>query len=316
MTVKIRLGISSCLAGENVRYDGGNRRNRYLVESLGSFVDYVTVCPEVESGMTVPREPMHLVDDPLNPRMVVRSTGEDLTDHLKEWTKTRVSELQENDLWGFIFKSSSPSCGLEGVKVFDRETGRRKIGSGISSSIFAAHFPKIPMIDENKMDDLQHRRGFIEAIFMFKRWREFREGPVTEAGLVDFHARHKLILLSHSRNICTRMGRLVSGGKGLCVEERLNKYEEFMHLVFKYKATRNKSADMLMHCAGLLKKDLLSSEKAELVDRIDRFRVEKLDLEAPLSFVKDLAERSGTDYLLKQYFLYPDPLETVLSVKA
>src|SRR3990172_1145926 len=150
---KIRLGISTCLLGENVRYDGGHKLDRFLTETLGQYVAYVPVCPEVECGLPVPRESMHLEGDPDAPRLVTSRTKQDMTDRMVRWAKRRVVDLGREDLCGFIFKSNSPSSGMERVRVYDVKGVPAKKGVGIFARIFMDHFLLLPVEDEGRLND-------------------------------------------------------------------------------------------------------------------------------------------------------------------
>ncbi len=167
----VRVGISSCLLGEKVRYDGGHKLDRFLRDTLGRYVEYVPVCPEVGCGFGVPREPMHLVGDPENPRIVTRETEVDLTDRIVGWARKRVSELEKGGLSGFIFKSRSPSCGIHKVKVVTEKGGEVDLGVGIFARVFIDRFPGVPVEDNDRLSDPAVREKFIEAIFTFARWR-------------------------------------------------------------------------------------------------------------------------------------------------
>ena len=169
---KIKLGISSCLLGEKVRYDGGHKLDRFLTDTLGKFVEYVPVCPEVECGLGVPRKSMRLEGNPDSPRLIVTSTREDMTERLSSWAQQRVAQLEKEDICGFIFKSDSPSSGMERVKVYNEKSMPFKAGAGIFAKIFMKHFPLLPVEDEGRLHDPGLRENFIERIFSLKRWRE------------------------------------------------------------------------------------------------------------------------------------------------
>jgi uncharacterized protein YbbK (DUF523 family) len=167
--IKIKLGISSCLLGVNVRYDGGHKLDSFLKDTLGAYVDYVPVCPEVECGLGVPRESMHLEGESENPRLVTTGSNQDRTDLLVDWVLKRVVELEAENLYGFIFKSDSPSCGMERVKVYNEKGMAVKTGIGIFARIFKEHFPLLPVEDEGRLHDPILREKFIERIFALKR---------------------------------------------------------------------------------------------------------------------------------------------------
>ena len=169
---KIRLGISTCLLGEPVRYDGGHKLDRFLTETLGQYVEYVPVCPEVESGLPVPRESMHLEGDSEAPRLVTSRTKQDMTTRMVEWAGERVIALEQEGLCGFIFKSNSPSSGMERVRVYNEKGLPVKSGVGIFARIFMEHFSLLPVEDEGRLHDPELRENFIERIFALKRWRE------------------------------------------------------------------------------------------------------------------------------------------------
>ena len=154
---KIRLGVSACLLGQPVRYDGGHKLDRYVTDILGAYVDYVPVCPEVECGMGIPRESMHLEGDPENPRLITTRTRRDVTDQMLRWAVGRLEELKQENLCGFIFKSTSPSSGMERVKIFDAKGMPHKKGVGLFAGLFMKTFPHLPVEEEGRLHD--RRRG-------------------------------------------------------------------------------------------------------------------------------------------------------------
>lgn len=166
---KIRIGISSCLLGEQVRYDGGHKLDRFLRDTLGEYVEYVPVCPEVECGLGIPRESMHLAGDPESPRLVTTRTGVDLTDRMNRWAAKRVKELESEGLSGFVFKSRSPSSGMERINVFSDKGQPVKKGVGLFARAFMDNFPDIPVEEDGRLNDPGLRENFIEAIFTLGR---------------------------------------------------------------------------------------------------------------------------------------------------
>jgi uncharacterized protein YbbK (DUF523 family) len=162
---KIRLGISSCLLGEPVRYDGGHKHDAYLTDALGRFVEWIPVCPEVECGLPVPREAMRLEGDPASPRLVAIRTHLDHTERMLAWARRRVEELAAGGLSGFVFKANSPSCGREGVPVYDARGTAQEIGVGLFARLFMERFPHLPVEDEERLHDPALRENFIERIF-------------------------------------------------------------------------------------------------------------------------------------------------------
>src|SRR4030066_444615 len=208
---KVKLGISTCLLGENVRYDGGHKLDRFLKDTLGRYVEYVPICPEVECGLGIPRESMHLEGEPEYPRLMTTRTRQDMTRRMVNWARKRVVQLKREDLCGFIFKSNSPSSGMGRVKIYPENKMPVKKGVGIFAGIFMKQFPLLPVEDEGRLHDPGLRENFIERIFALKRWREALNKEQSRRSLIDFHTRHKLLILAHSPKHYQTMGRLVAG---------------------------------------------------------------------------------------------------------
>jgi uncharacterized protein YbgA (DUF1722 family)/uncharacterized protein YbbK (DUF523 family) len=306
---KIKLGISTCLLGENVRYDGGHKLDRFLTDTLGQYVEYLPVCPELECGLGVPRESMHLEGDPAFPRLVTIRTKQDLTDRMVRWAERRVSELEKEDLCGFIFKSDSPSSGMERIKVYTDKGMPVKKGVGIFAGIFMNHFPLLPVEDEGRLQDPEIRENFIERIFTLKRWREVsakKEGP---GKVVDFHTRHKLLILSHSPKHYQAMGKLVSRMKDLPLPELYRQYQNLLMESLQIKTTPKKNANVCQHMMGYFREQLSSGEKKELLEVIDHYRESYLPLIVPLTLINHYVHKYDQPYLKQQVYLNPHPLE-------
>lgn len=309
---KIRLGISTCLLGEPVRFDGGHKWDRFLTDTLGQYVEYVPVCPEVECGLGIPRESLRLVGDWQNPRLITVRTNLDQTDRMKEWAKRKILELEKEDLCGFIFKSGSPSSGMERVKVYDRNGVPAKRGVGIFARAFIDHLPLLPVEDEGRLNDPHLRENFIERIFALKRWREVLREKPSRGKLVDFHTRNKLLLLSHSPSHYQQMGRWVAQGKKAPLKELYARYQTLFLEALKVKATSKKNANVLEHMMGYFKDQLSADEKQELLDIIDRFRQEFLPLIVPVTLITHYVRKYKQPYLLEQSYLQPHPTELQL----
>ncbi|OGV70815.1 MAG: hypothetical protein A3K19_26865 [Lentisphaerae bacterium RIFOXYB12_FULL_65_16] len=244
---RIRLGISACLLGENVRYDGGHKLDRYLRDTLGQFVDYVPVCPESECGLGIPREAMRLVGEPAAPRLVTVKTGVDHTERMLEWASRRVTELEAENLCGFIFKSRSPSSGMERVKVYPPQGMPTHAGVGMFARVFMAHFPLLPVEEEGRLQDPALRENFIERVFTLKRWRDMLADGPSLARLVEFHTRHKLLLLAHSPRDYTELGRWVANAKRRPFPAVLEDYQARLMTALRLRATARKNTNVLQH---------------------------------------------------------------------
>jgi uncharacterized protein YbgA (DUF1722 family)/uncharacterized protein YbbK (DUF523 family) len=306
---KIRLGISACLLGEKVRYDGGHKLDRFLTETLGEYVEYLPVCPEVECGMGVPRQSMRLEGAPESPRLVTVGTGRDFTDRMLNWAKKRVRELEGEDLCGFIFKSGSPSSGMEHVKVYEANSPARKMGTGLFASVFMKHFPRLPVEDEGRLHDPMLRENFIERIFVFKRWREMLVQGQKLNRLVQFHARHKLLIMAHGARHLRLMGKLVAEAKGRGSIPVFAEYEKLLMEALTLKATVKKNTNVLQHMMGYFKKQLSGREKMELIDVISRYYNGDFPLIVPIVLIGHYVQKYNQEYLKEQYYLNPHPLE-------
>ncbi|MEW6599673.1 MAG: DUF523 and DUF1722 domain-containing protein [Nitrospirota bacterium] len=309
---KIKIGISSCLLGEKVRYDGGHKQDRYLTDTLGRYVEWVPVCPEVEYGLPVPRDPMRLVDSPGGPRLVTIKTGVDHTDGMKAWSGKKLDTLEREGLSGFIFKSRSPSSGHSGVKVYSPSGVQIGKGRGIFAGAYTERFPLVPVEDEGRLNDPELRENFIERVFVFKRWRDFIRTDGTTGGLVTFHTSIKLLLMSHSQKHYSLLGRMVAGenkGKPRAVYDR---YISLLMEGLKLIATKKKNTNVLMHIAGYFKKMLSPDAKAELLESIENYHKGLIPLIAPLTLINHYVRLYDVQYLKRQHYLNPHPLELML----
>jgi uncharacterized protein YbgA (DUF1722 family)/uncharacterized protein YbbK (DUF523 family) len=308
MEDKIRLGISACLLGQNVRYDGGHKLDRYLTDTLGQYVEYVPVCPEVECGLGIPREAMRLVGDPESPRLVTVRTQRDFTGRMLTWAKRRVREIEKEGLCGFIFKSGSPSSGMERVKVYNEKGMPEKSGKGLFARAFMEHFPLIPVEDEGRLHDPKLRESFIESIFTLRRWREAILEKKSLGNLVVFHTQHKLLALSHSEKHYRAMGKLVAEGKKRPVNEFYAKYETLLLEALKLKTTVKKNTNVLQHMMGYFKEKLSKDEKQELLEILDEYRKGYIPLVVPITLINHYVRKYRQDYLRQQVYLNPHPI--------
>ncbi|MBP7529584.1 MAG: DUF523 and DUF1722 domain-containing protein [Syntrophorhabdaceae bacterium] len=307
---KITIGISSCLLGEKVRYDEGHKHDRYITDTLGQFFDYVPVCPEVEYGLPVPREAMHLAGDVDNPRLVTVRTGVDHTEGMKKWAENKLEELARQELSGYIFKSKSPSSGMRGVKVYAGSAPPVHRGVGIFAAAFMNRFPLTPVEDEGRLHDPGLRENFIERVFVFARWREFAEKGGSK-DLIEFHSRHKLLIMAHSPKHLSALGKLVSGKRGFGPDVR-SLYIEMLMEGLRLIATIRKNTNVLHHIMGYFKKDLSGVEKKELLDIIDRYHRGLIPLVVPVTLLNHYVLNYDEPYLKGQYYLNPHPVELML----
>jgi len=308
MENKIRIGVSACLLGQPVRFDGSHKHDRYLTNTLGEYLDFVPVCPEVESGFSIPRETLRLVGDPEAPRLVTSRTNIDHTDRMLGWAEKRVRELESENLCGFIFKSDSPSSGLMRVKVYNPKGMAEKKGVGLFARTFIRHFPLLPVEEEGRLNDPVLRETFIEQIFTLKRWRETLALGQNMKNLVDFHTRHKLLMLSHSPANARLMGKLVADGRKTPIQTVYAQYENLLIETLRMKSTIKKNLNVLEHILGYFKNQLSSDEKQEMLEIFDRYRNEFLPLIVPVTLLNHYVRKIGEPYLKQQVYLNPHPI--------
>jgi uncharacterized protein YbgA (DUF1722 family)/uncharacterized protein YbbK (DUF523 family) len=309
---KIRIGISTCLLGENVRYNGGNALDRFLRDTLGRYVEYVPVCPEVECGFGIPRETFRLMGDPKRPRLVTTKTGVDHTERMEAWARKRTDELENENLAGFIFKSDSPSSGMVRVKVYDRNGVPRKAGVGIFARIFMDRFPLTPTEEDGRLHDPVLRENFIDRIFIYRGYREIMGDIKPIRTLVNFHTRNKLMLMTHGPKYLERMGRLVAQPGKLPKDEIIRQYERLLMEAMALKPSAAKHTNVLQHAMGYFKKNLSADEKQELREVIDEYRRELIPLIVPVTLLNHYVRKYNQTYLKEQTYLNPHPLERQL----
>ncbi len=311
-TDKIRLGISSCLLGEKVRFDGGHKLDRFLTETLGRYVEYVPVCPEVEIGLPTPRDTLRLAGTTEDPRLVFSKSGEDITERMTSWAQKRLDELEKEDLSGFIFKSKSPSSGMERVKLYDRNGVPNKKGVGLFAREFMQRFPLLPVEEDGRLHDPKLRENFIEILFTLKRWRKLLAQGQTAGGLVDFHSRHKLLLMAHSPEVYRQMGKLVARAGELETETLYDDYLKLLMKGLRMKTTVAKHVNVLQHVLGYFKKQLSADEKQEVLMIINQYHNLQTPLIVPITLLNHFVRKYQQPYLQQQVYLNPHPIELSL----
>ena len=312
MEEKIRIGISACLLGESVRYDGGHKRDRFVTDTLGQFLEFVPVCPEMECGLGVPRESMRLVGDTESPRLVTNRTKIDHTERMITWARKRVQELEKEDLCGFIFKSRSPSSGMERVRVYNEKGIPEKKGVGMFARIFMEHFPLLPVEEDGRLHDIRLRENFIERIFALKHWRDLLDEKRSRGRLVAFHTQHKLLILSHSQKHSRILGKLVAAAKSISPKQLYSQYQALFMEALKLKTTVKKNINVLQHMMGYFKKQLSTDEKHELLETFNQYREGYIPLIVPLTLIKHYVGKYDQPYLKQQVYLNPHPIELKL----
>jgi uncharacterized protein YbgA (DUF1722 family)/uncharacterized protein YbbK (DUF523 family) len=310
--LKIKLGISSCLLGNSVRYDGGHKLDHFLTNTLGRYVKWVPVCPEVECGLPVPREAMHLVGDADDPSLVTIRTGVDHTRRMRKWAKKKVVELEKKHLCGFVFKSRSPSSGMRGVKIYTKAGMPNATGSGLFAKAVMEKFPLLPVEDERRLCNPVLLKNFVERIFVYQRWQEYIRADGSLGGLVSFHTAHKLLLMSHSNKHYIELGKLVAAGKKIRKKELHERYCATLLHGLRFPATVRKNANVLKHMAGYFKGRLSADEQKELQSKITNYHGEQVPLIVPITLLQHYVRKYGIEYLKQQVYLNPNPFNASL----
>jgi uncharacterized protein YbgA (DUF1722 family)/uncharacterized protein YbbK (DUF523 family) len=308
----LRIGISSCLLGEEVRWDGGHKRDRFLTEILAAYVEWVPICPEVELGMGTPREPVRLVRQGDEIAMLGTKSGRDWTVPMRRWSEKRARQLSGLDLCGYVLKKDSPSCGMERVKVRSEKGMPKKEGQGLFAEALLRHHPLLPVEEEGRLHDAMLRENFVERIFAYRRLRSFFEGSWSVGGLVAFHTAHKLQLMAHSPQAYRSLGRLVASAKGTPRGELRARYQSEFMGALSQRATRRRHVNVLQHCIGHFRKRLEADARAELVGLIEDYRLELVPLVVPITMIGHYVRRLQIEYLAGQVYLEPHPKELML----
>lgn len=310
---RVRLGISSCLLGEEVRFDGGHKKEDFLLYTLGAHVEWVSVCPEVEMGMSIPREAIRLVDEPDKPRLVAPRSGTDHTRGMQAWTRKRLTQLGREHLDGYVLKKDSPSCGLFRVRVYHENGQISRAGVGIYARDLAERFPTLPIEEEGRLRDARLRENFIERIFAHNRWRRFRQGRPRPSGLVEFHTRHKLTLMAHSPQAQRELGRLVSTAGDGDLTGTLDAYGEGFMTALRTIATPRRHVNVLQHAMGFLKGKVDTPDRDELLHLIESYRNELVPLIVPITLLRHHIRRADApEWLHSQEYLDPYPAELMV----
>jgi uncharacterized protein YbgA (DUF1722 family)/uncharacterized protein YbbK (DUF523 family) len=312
MTEKIMIGVSSCLLGKPVRYDGGHKHNRYITDILGNYFEFTPVCPEVECGLPVPRETMRLLGNPENPRLITSKTGIDHTDQMLSFCEAKVKELRTKKLCGFIFKKDSPSSGLYRVKVYGNKGQAQKTGRGLFAAAFVKSFPLLPVEEEGRLQDAPIRENFIEKVFCYHRWMQFTAAAPNYRKLINYHAHHKLQLMAHSPKQLSMMGKLAANGKAIEPGMLMENYQIQLMVALSLKATVKKNVNVLFHIIGYFKKLNSPDEQAELIELIENYARHLVPLIVPLTLINHFVRKYNIPYLAGQTYLEPHPAELML----
>jgi uncharacterized protein YbgA (DUF1722 family)/uncharacterized protein YbbK (DUF523 family) len=308
----IRVGVSSCLLGQEVRYDSGHKKDRYLTDILDDYVEWVSVCPEVESGMSTPRPAMRLVEDGQNVRMAEIKSNIDHTTQMTKFSQLRVRKLRDQNLCGYILKKNSPSCGMTRVKIWKDKGMPRRDGRGLYASALMDAYPNLPVEEEGRLHDAPLRENFIERVFGYRRLQDLFRPRWTVGQVMKFHTAHKLQLMAHSPAAYRTLGQLVAVTKEVPRAIFRNDYEDGFMTALAQLASRGRNTNALQHAAGYVKTKIDSASRNELADLIHDYRNGLVPLVVPLSLLRHHIRVHEIDYLAGQSYLQPHPKELML----
>ncbi|MFY0990547.1 YbgA family protein [Halomonas sp. C05BenzN] len=308
-TEEIPVGISACLMGEQVRYNGGHKRSRYCLEVLQERFRFEPFCPELEAGLGVPRDPVRLVGAlGEEPRVVgTRDPSLDVTEALAEVSRAFIE--RHRHLRGFILMKGSPSCGLERVKVYHENGMPSHADAGAFVRELRRHFPELPLEEEARMNDAVLRENFITRVYAYDDWKRHVEATPSYHALLQFHSRQKYLLMAHHVEAYRELGRYLAESGKRCLDEVMNRYlVRFMEALGR-PATRKTHANALMHVFGYLKDALDGETKQDLLAAIEDYRQGHVHLAVPIRMINHYVKRHGSNYVREQTYLDPHPYE-------
>jgi len=308
---KIIVGISSCLLGQEVRFDGGHKRDSYVMGTLSAYFDFVPFCPEAGVGLGIPRQPIRLVRQGEEIRAVGTRTPElDPTDDLAAFARRTVGQLGE--VSGYILKNASPSCGMERVKVYNEKGMPERIGVGIYAGVLMESLPLLPVEEEGRLGDAVLRENFVERVFVYHRWQQLNRSGLTAHKLVEFHSDHKYLIMSHSQETYQQLGRMVAGaGKGE-LDRLAEDYAAILMATLKKPVKPRQHVNVLQHLLGYLKEHIDKLDREEMVETIEQYRQGLVPLIVPITLIRHHFRRYPDPYVMRQYYLSPHPKELML----
>ena len=302
----IRIGISACLLGKTVRFDGGHKRSPFITDTLVDYFEFVPFCPEVAIGLGIPRQTIRLVGDEASPEAVgSKDPRLNVTSELRDYGRKKAARME--DLCGFIFKKDSPSCGMERVKVYSNKGMPTRSGVGLFAREIMAANPLLPVEEEGRLNDADLRDNFITRVYVYARWKKLLEGSLSNSALIEFHAGHKYLVLAHSPVMYRQLGRLLSDLNDVSLEDLAGTYIANLMQALSKPATRKRHSNVLQHLLGYLRKSLDSVHRVDLADAIDAYRRGDYPLVVPLRLLQHHFNRHPHPYIDKQVYLNPHP---------
>ena len=304
---KIKVGISSCLLGDEVRYNGGHKHSSLCTRDLSAYFEFMSVCPEVSIGLGVPRKPIRLVGNPDDPDIVgVDNPEHNVTQDMKDFSREKVKDLA--DLSGYIFIKGSPSCGLFRVKVYnDKGFPQEEMGRGVYARAVTDTYPLLPVEESGRLVDAVLRENFITWVFAYDNFKALKKTGLSAKKLIDFHSSYKYTLMAHDPQSYSGLGRMLADIGKQDLDSLAEKYFIALMASLEKKANRKSNTNVLMHLQGYLKNDLGPREKESLGKFIDQYRKGIVPLIVPVTLLRNYFHSYPNDYIARQSFLQPYP---------
>lgn len=311
MNNSIKIGVSSCLLGQEVRFDGGHKRSAYVQDTLGSYFDFISYCPEMAIGLGVPRPTIRLVKRDEQIRLVdSKDDSIDHTENMINESRVRCQGLQH--LSGYILKSKSPSCGMERINVYNEKNFPDKSGVGLFAFELLRRYPNLPVEEEGRLNDANLRENFIERVFAYYRWQQMLNDGLSISSLMDFHKTHKFILLAHDESTYRKLGPIIATVNQQNLDSVADNYIAQVMRSLKKHATRKKHMNVLQHIMGYLKNDIEPDDKQELLELLEKYRTGQVPLVVPVTLLKYHLRKNPQSYIDDQFYMNPYPEELML----
>ncbi|MFT4712996.1 MAG: hypothetical protein ACI8W1_001477 [Candidatus Azotimanducaceae bacterium] len=311
---KPRLGVSSCLLGAEVRFDGGHKRNKYVAKTLLDYFEFAAFCPEQAIGLPTPRKPIRLITSTSEleiQAVEVRDYSIRYTAKLDDYARTVAAKIDKFS--GYIVKKDSPSCGMERVKVYEKENApAERKGVGIFTARLMSERPELPVEEEGRLLDPRLRENFITRVYTMSRWQELVSQGMSKQGLLQFHTRHKFLLLAHHEATYRALGPLLADLRSTDLDTIATVYIRLLMKGLKHLANPGKHANVLMHIMGFVKDRMSADEKVELLDLIETHRIGLVPVIVPITLLNHFLRRYPNEYIDGQYYLRPHPRELML----
>ena len=299
---KIFIGISSCLVGQKVRFDANHKEQRLITQKMAQRFEFIPVCPEVAIGLGVPRTPIHLTGDQHNQRAVnIKDETVDVTQRLIDFGQQKAKQLVH--ISGYIFKKGSPSCGLFNVKVYKTKNKVFHSGTGVYAKQIIQNNPLLPVEEEGRLKDGSLRHNFLQRVEVYRRWQQLLADGISKKSIIEFHTRHKLMLLAHCEASYRTLGPLIAQLGDTDLHSFADEYISMMMAGLKKPSSRGKHTNVLEHILGYFKRDLDVHDKSEMRQLIDAYRAGELSREVPLTMLKHYLRKFPSHYVNQQYYL-------------